>query len=113
MTRKSPYEHPVKAHTRKGRPVKRYRRGKGKKPLRVRRKRRVVTEVGVIKKVRRIPVEKLKKKFRNYRVTITHVDAPSETVLTPGKDYANAADRGMVKKKSPEPFKRVRIVGVI
>lgn len=69
--------------------------------------------MGVIKRVRPVTDEKLKKKFKNYRVTITYIDAPSETVLTPAKDYPTAADRGMVKRKSTEPFKRVRIVGVV
>ncbi|MBC8273605.1 MAG: hypothetical protein H8E40_01350 [Chloroflexi bacterium] len=76
--RKTPYKHPVSAHTRSNKPVTNYVRGKGNQIIQQRRSR-VVGETGYV---------------GPFDITINYV-SDSEQFSVEAKDYGGALTRGM------------------
>ena len=75
--RKSPYKHNVRSHTRKNRPVKRYVRGAGKKPVVRRRPRKIIQH----------------KQNNSFTARVEYTDYSSETLDVSGKSYVEALDK--------------------
>jgi len=82
--RKSPYKHPVKAHTRKGYPVTNYERGRGKKPRTRSRPRKFIASGD------------------SFNIQIFYEKEPSETFTQSGKNYAEVINPSLLRRKSPK-----------
>ena len=81
--RKSPYKHRVRSHTRKGRLVRSYERGKGERPLPAPRRR---------------PVSP-RSSGQFFRVRILYSDGGVETVIVNASSYLSAIDKGLMERR--------------
>lgn len=105
MPRKSPHKHKVKEHTRQGRRIAEYERGKGKKPSRkIRRKTKKV----VVGKKR----GKIESDFTKFVFTIIYQEGKEERSTIKSSGYFSALDDGLRKRKRTDPPHRIRIRGV-
>ena len=90
--RKTPYKHPVSAHTRSGKPITNYVRGKGDKPTKSRRSR-VVGESPL---------------SSEFDVTVSYIST-SEKIPVEAKNYIIAFGRGVELREKTEDPVRVKI----
>jgi len=89
VTRRSPYRHPVKGHTRAGVRVSNYERGKGGKP----------TRRTTVRPRRGSP---------DYTVKL-YFDVGSESHRVPATNYTDAAQQGIRSLQTPQIPRRMRI----
>jgi len=109
--RKSPYKHKVRKHMRLGRPVRKYERGKGRKPatpIRVRR-RRVVGAPVRGKKPRVEPSGS----GSLYDITINYPGGPPDRFDVDARSYMGALDSGIVDRERTVAPKMIRIRGSV
>jgi len=92
--RKTPYEHPVISHFRKGKPVSNYRRGKGDQEIKQRKSRLVGN-----------PVSSL---FA-YDVTVDYISSSEKVHVDEAKDYIKAFGQGIESREKTEEPKSVKI----
>ena len=92
MKRKSPYEHPVGAHVRDGRPVVNYRRGQGDKPQPIPRRSRVVGDIN-----------------SPFDVTVFYIGEAREKFVVGAENYGVALDAGIEMRDKPLPPKQIRM----
>lgn len=108
--RKSPYKHKVRAHKRLGRPVRKYERGKGRKPAQSvgRRRRRIVVGKPVV-------VESTREPFTHsaggYDITITYFDRDVERFEVEAKKYEEAITVGEERRGKAKPIRMIRMRG--
>lgn len=89
MTRKSPYHHPVKGHTRSGAQVSHYERGKGRKPT-----MRMV----------------MRPRLGNPDYTVTlFFDVGRESHRVPATTFTDAAQQGIRSLQTPKIPRRMKI----
>jgi len=105
--RKSPFKHKVREHTRAGRPVQRYVRGKGKKPRQLTKhnKSRVVGQTRAKSVIGDLG-------FRNFDVDIEYLQGSSERFTVRSPNYPSALNSGMSRRKSIDDPKKIWIKGV-
>jgi len=89
VTRRSPYRHPVKSHTRAGVKVRKYERGKGVKPTRRTTVRRGKGDPGCTVKL--------------------YFDVGNESHSVPATNFAVAAKQGIQSLQTPQIPRRMRI----
>ena len=118
--RKSPYEHGVKGHTRKGRPVHKYRRGEGEKTEEEireeeRRKKRGHVIVGGGTQGLNVASSlhmSQPKSFRFFNVKVMYPDGRKEAFKSDKDTFEEATDDGLMQRPGVEAVDRVRITGV-
>lgn len=93
MTRKSPYRHDVGGHTRSGRPVSPYERGKGAKPRTRSRPRRVVGST---------------KADTGYSITVGYPTGPGDSFNVEASSFLEAIDQGVKRSSKAPTFIRMR-----
>ena len=93
MTRKSPYKHPVSAHTRSGKPVTNYVRGKGDQVIKQRSSRVVGGNPS----------------SSPYDVTISYPSSSEKVHVDDAKDNVGAFDNSMVSREKTEVPMSVRM----
>jgi len=89
VTRRSPYRHPVKSHTRAGVHVNNYERGKGGKPI----------QRATARPRRGSP---------DYTVKL-YFDVGSESHNVPATNFTDAAQQGIRSLQTPQIPRRMRI----
>lgn len=97
--RKTPYKHQVKNHTRSGRPVRSYERGKGRKPRQPRktsRSKKVV--VGGA--------------YSTIRIELEYFERSKEKFELKTNRYDSALSQGLSKRKNVEDPKTITLQGV-
>ncbi len=107
--RKSPHKHTVRKHKRLGRPVRKYERGKGRKPaapVRIRRRRVVGAPVrGKTPRVEPSGSGSL------YDVTVIYPEGPPDRSEVDARSYMGALDSGIVDRERAVAPKMIRIRG--
>lgn len=91
--RKSPYKHKVRAHKRKGIPVRQYERGKGKKPKERPPLRRKTAQMN----------------GSTYRVVLIYPERERETLTLTGRNYVEVINPALQSRSRLEGPRQVRI----